>query len=97
MSKLWQQVTRKQYQALLNERCLPVSENTTLIDIKIEEETVSLRKLCINRNDIVRVLNSRNIKISSSTVCNVFNCYYSQKRPPKKEKIIKKLCGIAKN
>ena len=41
-------------------------------DLQIENEVISLRKVCLNRYAISRVLKNKAIKISSSTVYNIF-------------------------
>ena len=40
-------------------------------DIKIEEQILELRKLRLNRYEIVRILSSKQIKISASSVYNI--------------------------
>ncbi|MCL2039333.1 MAG: hypothetical protein FWG85_02760, partial [Bacteroidetes bacterium] len=46
---------------------------TRRVDLQIEDEVVSLRKLCLNRYDICRVLKNKDIQISSSTIYNIFS------------------------
>ena len=41
------------------------------VDIKVEEEVLELRKLRLNRYEIVRILSSKQIKISASSVYNI--------------------------
>jgi len=40
------------------------------VDIKVEEQILELRKLRLNRYEIVRILGSKQIKISASSVYN---------------------------
>jgi hypothetical protein len=44
-------------------------------DINVENEVIALRKLSLNRNEIVQFLRAKDIKISSSTVYNIFLRY----------------------
>ncbi len=41
------------------------------VDIKVEEEVLELRKLRLNRYEIVRILSSKQIIISASSVYNI--------------------------